>query len=150
MASSWRPVAASVALALGVVALVAFYTVRLARARDEAQAEATRTRRIQAFMLDLFRGGDDGTGPADTLRVLTVVDRGVRQARALDREPAVQAELYQTLGGLYQKLGRLGRADTLLNSALRQRRALGPAAQSDLIESVVALALLRADQARLD
>lgn len=146
----WRPVTAGAILAAGLIALVTFYTVRLARARDEAQAEATRTRRIQAFMFDLLQGGGGATGPADTLRVLTVVDRGVREARTLDREPAIQAELYRTLGGMYQKLGNFGRADTLLNAALVRTRALGRPARADMIKSVVALGMLRADEARLE
>ena len=33
---------------------------------------------------NLFQGGDEEAGPADTLRVVTLVDRGVREARALD------------------------------------------------------------------
>ena len=69
-------------------------------------------------MLSLFEGGDEEAGPADNLRVVTLLDRGVQEARTLDREPAVQAELYQTLGGIYQKLGKLDQADTLLQSAL--------------------------------
>ena len=76
-----------------VVGLVAFYTVRLARARNAAVAEAARTQRIQRFMMSLFEGGDEVVGPADSLRVVTLVDRGVQEARGLAAEPAVQAEL---------------------------------------------------------
>ena len=65
-------------------------------------------------MLNLFNGGDKEAGPADDLRVVSLLDRGVQEARSLDREPAVQADLYETLGGIYQKLGKFDQADTLL------------------------------------
>lgn len=145
-----RPViAASAALAI-VIGVVVFYTVRLASARNAALAEAARTQRIQRFMLNLFQGGDEAAGPADTLRVVTLVDRGVQEARAMNSEPAVQAELYQTLGGIYQKLGRLDQADALLRSSLDERRSLFGADSREAADSLVALGLLRADQAKLD
>jgi serine/threonine-protein kinase len=146
----WRPLSAA-ALALAMVAgTVAFYTVRLARARNAALAEAARTQRIQRFMLNLFEGNDEEAGPAESLRVVTLVDRGALQARSLDAEPAVQAELYQTLGGLYQDLGRLEEADSLLRAALDRRRSVVGLDHPDVAKGLVALGLLRVDQARLD
>jgi eukaryotic-like serine/threonine-protein kinase len=143
-------VAAAAATLAVVVSLVVFYTVRLTGARNEALAEAARTQRIQRFMLDLFRGGEDEVGPADSLRVVTLVDRGLQEARALDGEPAVQAELYQTLGSIYQELGDLPRADTLLHLALERRRALVAGDTPELGRNLVAVGLLRADQARYE
>ncbi|MGH9144766.1 MAG: tetratricopeptide repeat protein, partial [Vicinamibacterales bacterium] len=132
------------------IALVAFYTVRLAGARNVALAEAARTQRIQRFMLNLFEGGDKQAGPADNLRVVTLIDRGVQEARALSGDPALQAELYETLGSIYQKLGNFSQADTLLQSALDQRRSLFGPDHVDVVESTVALGLLRTDQAKFD
>jgi serine/threonine-protein kinase len=144
-----RPVAAvAVAFSL-VVALVIFFTVRLAIARNAALAEAARTQRIQKFMTNLFQGGDASAGPADNLRVVTLLDRGVQEAQSLNAEPEVQSELYETLGTLYQKLGKLDQANTLLNSSLQARKSLyGPDA-APVAEGLVALGLLRADQAQL-
>jgi len=140
-------VASAAAVALVLLGLVGFYTLRLTTARNAALAEAARTERIQRFMLNLFQGGDEAAGPADSLRVVSVLDRGVQEAEGLSGEPAVQAELRQTLGGLYQKLGNLGRADTLLTEALAQRRALFGPEHPDVAKSLVALGLLRSDQA---
>jgi len=130
-----------------IAGLVVFFTVRLALARNRTLAEAARTQRIQSFMLNLF--GDQAAGPADSLRVVTLLDRGVEEARILDREPAVQAELYQTLGGLYQKLGKLEQSDALLSLALERRRAIFGQQHAEVAESLVALGQLRVDQARL-
>jgi serine/threonine-protein kinase len=132
---------------IAIVALVAFFTVRLAAARQRTLAAAARTERIQTFMLNLF--GDQAAGPADSLRVVTLLDRGVEQARLLDREPAVEAALYQTLGGLYLKLGKLERSDALLSLALERRRAIFGREHAEVAESLVALGQLRVDQARL-
>ncbi|HEY7728705.1 MAG TPA: serine/threonine-protein kinase, partial [Candidatus Eisenbacteria bacterium] len=146
----WRPVSAAAAVFLVVVGLVAFYTVRLTRARNAAVAEAERTRRIQEFVNGIFEGGDEEAGPAESLRVVTLLGRGVQEAQALTGEPAIQAELYQTLGGIYQKLGDLDRADSLFRAALTERRIhLGPD-HPDVAKSLVALGLLRADQSDLD
>jgi len=147
---NWRVVAAATAVAVVLIGLVAFYTVRLASARNAALAEAARTQRIQAFMLGLFQGGDQTVGPAESLRVVTLIDRGVQEARALDGEPRVQAELYFTLGGLYQKLGQFDRADSLLQASLELRRVLFGSEHAEVAGSLVGLSLLRVEQARLD
>ena len=145
---NWRAVGAGAAAAVAIVALVAFYTWRLATTRDQARAEAARTQRIQGFMTSLFDAGDRTVGPADTLRVVTLLDRGAREAGALDREPAVQADLYETLGVLFRRLGRLPQADSMLQLALGRRRALYGPEHPDVARSLVALGLLRSDQAR--
>src|SRR2546426_2503229 len=145
---NWRPVLVAAASFLTVVSLVAFYTVRLATARNAALAEAARTQRIQRFMLNLFQGGDEAVGPADSLRVVTLLDRGMQEAQSLDGDPAVQAELRETLGSIYQKLGKLERADSLLGAALDQRRSLFGPDNAEVARSLVALGRLRVDQAQ--
>jgi eukaryotic-like serine/threonine-protein kinase len=143
-----RAVAAAALVLATVVGLSVFYAVRLGRARNAAQAEAARTERIQRFMLNLFSGGDEAEGPADNLRVVDILNRGVQQVRALNSDPATQAELYATLGRLYQRLGRLDRADELLRAALKLRKSLYGADSAEAAKSWVALGLLRGDQAR--
>lgn len=142
-----REVAAAALLAVTFSGVVLYLMARLARERNAALAEAARTERVQRFMLNLFDGGDRDAGPSKDLMVSTLIDRGAREARMLDRDQAVQAELYHTLGGIYQKLGRLDEAESMLRMALDRRR--GGAARGGA-ESRVALGLLRVDQARLD
>ena len=133
-----------------VTGLVVFFTVRLTIARNAALAEAARTQRIQKFMTNLFQGGDSAAGPADSLRVVTLLDRGVQEAESLNTEPEVQAELYGTLGSIYQKLGKYDQADSLLQKALNHRKSLFGPDSPQVAESLVALGLLRSDQAKLD
>jgi serine/threonine protein kinase len=145
-----RLLAAATVVLATTVGLVIFYTVRLTAARNAALAQAARTERIQQFMLNLFEGGDRQAGPADDLRVVTLLDRGVKEARALASDRSVQAELYGTLGTIYQKLGNFTQADSLLRSALDQRRSLFGSEHPDVAESLVSLGLLRTDQAQYD
>jgi len=140
--------AASLVIAV-IVGLVIFYTVRLTKARNAAIAEAARTQRVQRFMQDLFQGGDDQAGPASDLRVVTLLDRGAQQARTLDSDPAVQADLYQTLATSYQQLGKFDQADALYHSALERRKSLYGSDSAQVAETLVSLALLRRDQGNL-
>jgi serine/threonine-protein kinase len=146
---AWALSAAVVAVS-ALAALVAFYTARVSAARDAAVTEAARTQRVQRFMLSLFEGGDKEVAPAADLRVVALLERGVREARSLDGEPAIQAELNHTLGTIYQGLGKHDEADKLLQSALDARRRTSGAAPPDTANSLVALGLLRTDQARLE
>ena len=127
-----------------VLVLITFYTFRLAKARNTALAEAARAQRIQRFMLNLFQGGDESAGPADNLRVVTLLDRGVQEANGLANEPAVQAELFQTLGGIYEKLGKFDQADSLFTSALEKRKATFGDDSPEVADSLVGIGLLRA------
>jgi serine/threonine-protein kinase len=143
-------VAAGVAVLLTITALVTFYTVRLRASRDAALIEAARAERVQRFMQSLFEGGDPTAAPADTLRVLTLVDRGLQEVQSFAGDPRTQSELLLTLGGLYQKLGRLGRADSLFQAALAERRGRAGQGSGEVSDGMLALGLLRLDQARLD
>jgi serine/threonine-protein kinase len=148
---NWRAVSLATVTVAMIIGLTVFYTVGLANARNVAIAEAARTQRIQRFMVDLFQGNEDeSVGPADSLRVVTLVDRGAQQARSLDVEPAVQAELFETLGGVYRSLGKLGPADSLLRAALARRRALYGPSHPAVATSRVALGELRTTQAEYD
>jgi eukaryotic-like serine/threonine-protein kinase len=141
--------AAGLALTI-VVGLVTFYTMRIARARNEALAEAARTQRIQRFTMNLFKGGDQDAGPSDQLRVVTLLDRGVQQAQMLDAEPETQGELYETLGTIYQQLGKFDRADGLLQLALEKRKKVSGADSRAVARTLVMLGLLRADQGKYE
>src|SRR5581483_10394425 len=54
------------------------------------------------------------------------------------------------LGTIYQQLGNLNRADSLIGLALERRRALNPSPNRDVAEALIALGLLRVDQAQFE
>ena len=80
---------------------------------------------------------------------MTLLDRGRQQAQSLSSDPEAQAELYETLGTLYENLGKFDQADSMLNSALANRESLFGHDSPQAAETLVALAMLRDDQARL-
>jgi serine/threonine-protein kinase len=143
---NWRAVSATVIVLAVIVAQLVFFTARLATARNTALMQAARTQRIQQFMLNLFGGGDKEAGPAQNLRVVTLIDRGVQEAQTLNKEPEVQAELYLTLGRMYENLGKFDRADTMLESARKVRGSITGQDSVETAESLVALSALRTDQ----
>jgi serine/threonine-protein kinase len=144
-----RALTAAVTIFASIAALVVFFAVRLAKERSSTLAEAAKTQRIQKFMTNLFQGGDADAGPSDDLRVVTLLDRGAVEARSLSAEPEIQAELYETLGTLYQNLGKFDQANSLLSSALAIHKSIFGADHAEVAESLVALGLLRDDQGQL-
>ena len=137
------------AMFLLVTATVIFYTLRLERARNAALREAARTRVIQQFTESLFDGGDSSAGPAMDLKAVQLLDRGRLEAASLGSDPEMQSDMQETLGGIYQKLGKLDLADPLLVSSLEERRKI-PGDEIKVANSLVALGLLRKDQGKLD
>ncbi|MBL8238259.1 MAG: serine/threonine protein kinase [Bryobacterales bacterium] len=131
---------AAVGVGAAVAGLVVFYTFRLQAARNEAVAEAARAQRMTRFVLNLFEGGDQYAGPEKDLRVVTLVERGEAEARALVGDPVAQTEMFRTLGGVQRKLGNLDKADALLGAARARSGA----------EGLLDLALLRTDQAKFE
>ena len=137
--------AASLVLVL-IAGMAVFFTVRLARARNAALAEAARTRRIQRFMLDLFGSGDKEAAPASELRVATLLDRGAREAAALNADPETQAELYENLGRMYRLLGRYQKSDELLGLALQKMKGTLSPDDPRIVDALIQLGALRGDQ----
>ena len=141
-----RAVATASFVLLVLAGMAAFFTIRLAQQRDFAREEVKRTKLVKQFLFDLFQGGDKAAGPTTDLRVLTLLARGEQEAKALNREPQLQGELNQVLGGIYQQLGRFDKAEEFLSASLRERYAAANSA--DIADGLLAFGSLRQDQAR--
>ncbi len=147
---NWRAVSTVAIVLILMAALSGIFTWRLANARNAALAEAARTQRIQSLMINAFRGGDEVAGPAADLKVVDMIDNGVREAQAQGSDPKVQSELLYNFAVIYQKLGKLDKAESLFRSNLEQRKKLFGADSPEVAESLVGLGELRSDQSRLD
>jgi eukaryotic-like serine/threonine-protein kinase len=145
-----RSITAASAMILLLAMMAIYYTVRLARARDAALREAARTQRVQQFTENLFYGGDKDAGPAMDLRAVDLLDRGRQEAASLSADPEMKADMEETLGGIYEKLGKLDLAEPLLVSALEERRKISGGFSPKVAEGLLALSLLRKDQGKLD
>jgi serine/threonine-protein kinase len=146
----WQGVAATAAAGLIVLSISAWYSVSLARERNETLAQMARTQRLQQFMVGLFSGAEPEVGPERELTVRRLLERGVLTADILTRDPDIQAEFNHTLGTLYRELGDFGRADDLLRRSLDEKARFLPAHDPRLVEGHIALALLRAEQMKLE
>jgi eukaryotic-like serine/threonine-protein kinase len=145
-----RGVVVLAAALLAIAITAAFYTVRLAGARDAALREAARTLRMRQFTDSLFEGGDKSAGPAADLKVVEMLDHGRNEIAGLSGDPEMQADMQETLGTIYQKLGKLELAEPLLTSALANRRRIFGPAHPRVAASLSSLALLRKDQGKMD
>jgi serine/threonine protein kinase/tetratricopeptide (TPR) repeat protein len=150
MARHQRALAWGTAVVLVLAAVGTYAGVRVAKARRETAAEAARTQQIERFMLNLFSGGETQAAPSADLRVATLLDRGVQQAKMLESDPETKAELDDTLAELYEQLGKLDRADPLLQSALEARQRLYGPESAKAAETMTEIGLLRLEQAKPD
>ncbi|MBL8300307.1 MAG: serine/threonine protein kinase [Rhodanobacteraceae bacterium] len=109
--------AASAALLLALVALVSGSVLALSQARRAAR-EAELARAAQNFLTGVFDAAapDAAAGARVTAREL--IDQGVaRIEQELAGQPALQAQMRQTLGTLYRQLGQFEQSAALLRQA---------------------------------
>ena len=151
-----RPLA-SAALAVGAIAAVVVFagppSQRRAHSSPPASAEGQSARRAHrgASPRAASRGREEQDyAPSKDLRVVSLVDRGLTQARGLAADPTAQSDFYATLGSIYERLGNLTQADWLLRAALDERRTLYGRAHSLVAESEIDLALLLGAEDKLD
>jgi serine/threonine protein kinase len=138
-------VASSIVAAL--VLLTAGFMWRLKKERDRAVAEAARTKRVEGFVEELFSGGEDEAAPAKELRVETILNRGVEQARGFKADPALQADFFETLANVYVDLDEYDRAEKLLQDSLSIRRQNSSRLDDPTTaDSLLDLGMLRAEQ----
>lgn len=118
-------VAATLVLAAGTTGLV-LHNRTITAARDAALLEVERTTRLRQFLENLFQGGQ-AAGTADSVRVATLVANGIREARALTMDPAMQMELLESLAIVSEGMATYTRADSLIREAVAQGlRLYGP------------------------
>ena len=145
-----KGLATSTAILVLAAAAGVFFSVKLEYARRNELAEAARTQRIERFMLNLFGAGDPEAAPASELKVVTLLDRGAKEIATLGDDKETQAELYETLGSMENRLGKYDQSSALLSRALdTMRQATGDGSVKDA-EVLVDLAVLNGDQGKLD
>jgi tetratricopeptide (TPR) repeat protein len=116
---------------LGWAATMQVQTSRLERERLAVAREALNAQQAKAFLLDVFQHSDpltqDQPGPDRVIawRWLPQVEADAR--RTLADTPAVQAEIFESVGLLYRRSGQHADAERMLRDALDlQRRAGDP------------------------
>ncbi len=121
----------ALALLVGWVVSLQFYSREVARERDSADAQARRATRAYELLVGIFRRADPLEQDSVGGRGATVwdsLDASADSMRAALRdEPGTLAELLDTLARLYRTGGQLERSRDLLLEVLSiQRQAAGP------------------------
>ncbi len=116
-----------VALAGGVLFLVAALLGSLLQQRDRAERERDKARQALSFLVDVFEHADPYQGGAETVSARELLETGARRAsRELAGEPEVRASLLDAIGQASLGLGSLAEAAPLLEGALAVRRTTAP------------------------
>ncbi|HLE83234.1 MAG TPA: serine/threonine-protein kinase, partial [Thermoanaerobaculia bacterium] len=96
--------------------------------RDRARTEELEAEQVAALLVDLFSKPDPGNSRGEAVTAREILDRGMeRVTEGLEGQPRVQAELLDTIGRAYNRLGLFGPAAAPLEQGLElRRRTLGP------------------------
>ncbi|HMQ50199.1 MAG TPA: serine/threonine-protein kinase [Saprospiraceae bacterium] len=113
-----------------VVGLIVYYTFQLRQERNQALAEATKTRQLMGLLTDAFSAVDPYVRQNDTLRAGTILDRASKQMELqLANQPELLAEMGLTLAGIYASINDYHKADSLASKGLNWYQQNPPADQ---------------------
>ena len=143
--------------AMGLVLLIAFavamvvQNARVASERDRANSEAVALRTVSDFLKGLFTVADPSEARGNSITARELLDRSVEGIDLrLQEQPETQAELMDTIGDIYQKLGLYEQARPLFERASSTRSRLFGKNHPDALQSRHNLAALARLQARYD
>ncbi|MCH9650015.1 MAG: serine/threonine-protein kinase [Deltaproteobacteria bacterium] len=109
-------------LLLAFVTALIVQTVRLSQQRDVAAQERSRAGRASEFMAELFQVTEPDEIHAGQLTVQELLARGAQRAHEdLAEEPALQAQVLESIGRSYQQMGLSEPATQVLEESLKLR-----------------------------
>jgi eukaryotic-like serine/threonine-protein kinase len=119
--------AAAFVLMAGVAGLTLFQNHRIEQARQATAEQRDRAQQVSAFMVDVFAQADPYQAQGRDTSARELLDRGAAKIMAqLDTQPEVRAELLESIGISYRRLGFADRAVPPLERALELRRRASP------------------------
>ncbi len=133
--------AAMIVMLIGFTVLLVRQLGRTGVERDRAEHERDRAEQVSDFLIDLFRAAEpDRTSVEPSVRSL--VDAGRRRLeRELEDVPEVRADLLNTLGQVYDRLGHFAAAGETLDASLETLRQLHPGDHADIARALNDLAV---------
>lgn len=121
-------VAATVLVTLSLTGglLATAWQARAARHQaSEAERQARRAEEVKDFLTNIFEASDPGEWRGQEITAPDLLARGARRAEEeLAADPALHAEMLDTIGGLYVSLGDLDQARPLIEQSIERRREL--------------------------
>lgn len=150
----WQAVVAAIGLVV-LLGLAGTFTWRLAAERDRTRHEARmaeeqrrNAEEVAGFLASLFEASNPLSQGSEPPTVREVLDRGAERIETeLADQPATQARLMLTIGGIYHTLGRYQRARELLRTslALRQGSAGGGAELAEHLDTLARVEMALGD-----
>lgn len=138
-----------VTIGLATTAVIARNEAERHRARAEKEAETAR--KVSGFMAGLFRITDPSEARGKSITAVEILTSGAHRIDTeLAGEPAVQAELMDTIGTVYASLGLFDDARGMLRRALEKRRGLEGVDAGVIARNQVALADVLTAKAEID
>jgi serine/threonine protein kinase/Tfp pilus assembly protein PilF len=119
--------AAAFVLMAGVAGLTLFQNHRIEQARQATAEQRDHAQQVSAFMVDVFAQADPYQSRGREPSARELLDRGAAKIMAeLDTQPEVRAQLLESIGISYRRLGFADRAVPPLERALEIRRRTSP------------------------
>lgn len=137
-------------LGLGVGVVLAVHGMREAEAaRDQAQTELAKVRRIRDFVVGMF-GGADRFDLGKNLRVRELLDRADRSIGEVDDLPEVAAAIHQVMGRAYRRVTEWDKAAEHVDRALELLRRLDDVRVDDELDLLVLRAAILVRKGEFD
>jgi len=117
-----------VAVAAGLVLLLAGFTGMQSVQLRRITRERDRANRVTEFMEGMFKVSDPSAARGNSITAREILDKASKDIdTGLAQDPELQAQMMQVMGEVYQELGLFPRAQVLFGrSADIRRRVLGP------------------------
>lgn len=113
--------AAIVTLLIGYAITITWHSQRTQAALEQAQQETAKAEQVTNFLMSLFEANDPMETLGDTVTARELLIKGTRQAKMLNGQPVVQAQMLSVIGTVYHNLGQYQQAKTLHEQALSVR-----------------------------
>lgn len=108
------------------VAVVTFYTLRLAEERDRANLSAAEAEEVANFLTNLFEGASLHERAGNEVSAVDLLEVGRERIDSLQEQPELQARLMRVISGSSVSLGRYDVAIPMLERALELQESLQP------------------------
>jgi serine/threonine protein kinase/tetratricopeptide (TPR) repeat protein len=116
-------VIATAATSAAIIALVTFYTLRLAEERDLQVRERATAERVSQFMVDIFKDANPESGGRTEITAHELLDRSSANISSeLKGEPLVAASLLAAMGRAYGGLAMYDRSEEMMREAIALRQ----------------------------
>lgn len=112
-------ISVTAAFVLMIIGFIGFHTWQITEERNQAQLEAEKAKETSQFLVSLFSASNPSETLGDTIRVRTILERGLKQINQLQAQPEVQSQMLQTMGNVYRNLGEYDKAEKLLTRSLK-------------------------------